>query len=71
LRKFGWVRKRSSRAGRPWVFEKPDGWPVCMNLDALEEPDASQDAQAGDRAPEPPVMAEEPADYDDRIRDPF
>lgn len=73
LRKFGWKRKRSSRAGRPWVYEKPTGWPQCMDLEELDEPQQARTAPAESHAPEdPPVMAGEPADYDDnRTPDPF
>lgn len=37
FKKFGWERKRSSLAGRPWVYIKPPNWPDCMNLDDLED----------------------------------
>lgn len=37
LKKFGWIRTRSSKEGRPWVYIKPDGWPACMSLDDLDD----------------------------------
>jgi predicted P-loop ATPase len=59
LRKFGWERKRSSKAGRPWVYIKPDGWPACMNLDDLDEPAQARPAPAEPGGKEPPVMEDE------------
>jgi putative DNA primase/helicase len=44
LRKFGWVRSRSSLPGRPWVYTKPDRWPDCMNLDDLDDPPPTRGA---------------------------
>jgi putative DNA primase/helicase len=78
LRKFGWERKRSSMAGRPWVYVRPDNWPACMNLDDLDE-DPPQRPQApadvgeikpqGRRKASPAMTGEahERADYDDSI----
>jgi len=59
LRKFGWIRKRSSLPGRPWIYERPENWPDCMNLDDLEERPVGAPAPA-DTGP-PPVEIEEEA----------
>ena len=77
LRKFGWERKRApAKPGskyRPWAYVRPDGWPACLNLDELDEPDARDDAPAqrspGAQAPgqKPAAAAAEPADYDDSM----
>lgn len=53
FKKFGWVRKRSSLPGRPWIYERPENWPDCMNLDDLD--DTPPPAAAT-----PPVMAAPP-----------
>lgn len=37
LKKFGWERKRSSAAGRPWVYLRPDNWPDSLTLDDLDD----------------------------------
>lgn len=57
LRKFGWIRKRSSMAGRPWIYQRPENWPDCMNLDDLEPGEAQAPAEEG----LPPVRHEEEA----------
>lgn len=78
MRKFGWVRARSSAPGRPWVYRKPAGWPDCMNLDDLDdEPPAPAPAAAPAAAPADPdagrhlEQAHERADYDDGSNEPF
>jgi len=37
LKKFGWERKRSSAAGRPWVYLRPENWPDSLTLDDLDD----------------------------------
>lgn len=66
LRKFGWTRVRSTKAGRPWVYVKPENWPACMNLDDLDdEPQPEARAPAKHQPPGMAPQARERADYDD------
>lgn len=72
LKKFGWERKRSSAAGRPWIYLRPENWPDCLSLDDLDDspPIGATFAPPDTNAQPAPAMnhspgAEQPTHHDD------